>query len=301
VRKNQRLLQQVRDLEAREVGEDRLWIRPGHFYSPLTREDEVTADAARIFDRAVVELPGIDLRLAEQLELLERCLAMREELDRLPHEEQEDWRYYSDNVYFSYCDAFFLAAILRLFRPRRVIEVGSGFSSSVMLDVDEKYLGRSLRLTFIEPNPERLESLLRRGDARRHRILRSRVQDVPLETFDELQEGDVLFIDSSHVSKTGSDVNHLFFRVVPRLAPGVLVHVHDIFWPFEYAESEVYEGRSWNEAYLVRAFLQYNREFRILLQPSVFAHHPQAGRRLPERCLRPLGPSLWLQRVPAGG
>ena len=110
----------------------------------------------------------------------------------------------------------------------------------------------------------------------------------------------MLFIDSSHVSKTGSDVNHLFFQVVPRLAVGVLVHVHDVSWPFEYAENEVYEGRSWNEAYLVRAFLQYNREFQILLHPSVFAHHPEAGRKLPERCLRPVGPSLWLRRVARG-
>lgn len=304
LRENRRLRQELRELRERggERGGERLWVPPGHFYSPITLDAEVGANAERIFDRSSMELPGIDLDIPGQLELYDRILAMHDELDRMPHSESSDYRYYSDNNYFPFCDAFFLAGILRLFRPRRVIEVGSGFSSCVFLDIDEKYLGERMEMTFIEPNPERLESLLRGGDDRRHRIYRARVQDVPLEIFDELASGDILFIDSSHVAKTGSDVNHLFFHVLPRLAPGVLVHVHDIHYPFEYPENEVYEGRSWNEAYLVRAFLQYNRDFGILLYPSGFGHHGGAvGRELPERCMQPMGPSLWLRRVAVSG
>lgn len=273
-----------------------LWVPPGHFYSPIPDEAEVRADAARVFDRRVAELPGIDLNLRTQVAMLDAILALEETID-FPEHPEPGVRYHAANNYFPFCDAFFLAGILRLFRPRRIVEVGSGFSSAVMLEADERWLGGRTELTFVEPHPERLRALCFARDLARARVLETRVQDVPPETFAPLAENDVLFIDSSHVAKTGSDVCHLLFQVLPRLAPGVLVHVHDVTWPFEYGESDVYEGRSWNEAYLVRAFLQYNEAFEILLHPSFFAHRGEAlGRRLPERCLRPLGPSLWLRR-----
>jgi hypothetical protein len=91
-------------------------------------------------------------------------------------------------------------------------------------------------------------------------------QDVPLPEFSKLAAGDMLFIDSSHVAKTGSDVNFLVFEVLPILQPGVIVHVHDILWPFEYPQEWVVKLRwSWNEAYLLRAFLQFNTAFEIML------------------------------------
>ena len=91
------------------------------------------------------------------------------------------------------------------------------------------------------------------------------MQEVDSQVFAELQTNDILFIDSSHVAKIDSDVNHIFFRILPLLNRGVYIHFHDIFYPFEYPLDWVYEGRAWNETYLLRAFLQYNQQFEIQL------------------------------------
>ncbi len=112
----------------------------------------------------------------------------------------------------------------------------------------------------------------------RHRLIEQRLQDVPLSEFQDLRENDVLFVDSTHVAKLGSDVLRIFFEILPGLAPGVYVHVHDIFWPFEYPEPWIAEGRAWTETYLLRAFLQFNSAFRIVLfSDLVFATTPGVG------------------------
>ncbi len=156
-----------------------------------------------------------------------------------------------------------LQAFLRESKPKRVIEVGAGHSTCVMLDTFERHLSPGPELISIEPYPERLLSLIGEEDHGRFELVRSPVQDVELDVFDALDAGDILFIDSSHVSKAGSDVNHLFFTVLPRLSPGVHVHFHDIMNPFEYPKNWIFGGRYWNEAYLLRAFLQHNNAFEI--------------------------------------
>jgi hypothetical protein len=121
---------------------------------------------------------------------------------------------------------------------------------------------------------------------------------VPVETFSGLGPGDILFIDSSHVSKYESDVNYLIFKVFPALKSGVIVHIHDIFYPFEYPMQWLLEGRAWNEAYLVRAFLQSNAKWEIFL----FADF--AGKKFREYlaehmplCLKNTGGSLWIRKT----
>ena len=114
-------------------------------------------------------------------------------------------------------------------------------------------------MTAIEPFPEQLRSVMRDGDADRITVRQHKVQEVPADELADLHAGDVLFVDSTHVAKIGSDVNHLVFDVFPRLPPGVLVHVHDIAYPFEYPQEWVEEGRAWNEAYLLRAFCSKTR------------------------------------------
>ena len=123
-------------------------------------------------------------------------------------------------------------SILTTLRPKRIIEVGCGFSSAIALDVRDQEL-HDLELTFIEPYPDRLYDLLEEGDNKTATIHKSILQDVPIETFDVLEKDDILFIDSSHISSPGSDVNMLFFKILPRLKPGVVVHLHDIFFPFD--------------------------------------------------------------------
>lgn len=211
--------------------------------------------------------------------------------------QRPDRRYCLANEFFCYGDAFVYQAMLRHLRPARVIEVGAGWSSAVLLDTDERFLGNSIACTFVEPYPERLLSLLRPADVARMRLLRKRLQDVPLAEFAALQANDVLFVDSSHVAKTGSDVLHALFAVLPVLRAGVHVHVHDVHVNFEYPESWVREGRSWNEAYFLRAFLMHNRDWEIVLHgPTLAEYAPeQLLPRMP-RVAENVGGSLWLRR-----
>lgn len=282
----------------------------GHFYSPETSPEDLASNADRWFpaDGPPREIPGVDLRVHAQLELLESIAPLGREMNfprTLPAIDPP--RYWSDNEVFLLPDALVLAAMLRRFAPARVIEIGSGFSSAVMLDTRDRFLspaGKPCHLTFIEPYPgERLNRLLRTADRASCRVLETLVQSVPIATFDQLAAGDVLFIDSSHVSKIGSDVNHLFLDVLPRLAPGVIVHVHDIFADFAYPRHWLEQGRRWNEGYLLRAFLQYNDAFEILLFNNYLGVHEHArfARALglpdsPPQRPEDLGAGIWLRK-----
>jgi predicted O-methyltransferase YrrM len=273
------------------------YASPGHFYSPLPDSRDVQGRRERLFDARVREVPGVDLRTEAQLQLLQ-CFAAF--MGEMPFQDQpvNGLRYGFGNSYFGYGDALVLYGMLRTYRPKRIIEVGSGYSSALMLDTAERFLSPHPTMTFIEPyQQERLRARLRANDSR-HVIVGLPVQDVPMETFDVLEANDILFIDSSHVTKIGSDVNHLFFHVLPRLKPGVLVHFHDIFWPFEYPETWVEEGRAWNEAYLLRAFLQFNRDFEIrCFNAYLGLHHAEAWKAAMPLASRDPGGSLWLQRT----
>jgi pterin-4a-carbinolamine dehydratase/cephalosporin hydroxylase len=272
------------------------WVPPGHFYSPITAPIEVEADAARLFASGLRDLPGVDQRLPEQLALALQLSRFYADAD-FAEQPRPDRRYCLANEYFPYGDAFAYHALLRHLRPRRVIEVGAGWSSAVLLDTDERWLGSAIECTFVEPYPERLLSLLRPADVARTRLLRSRLQDVPLAEFAALQANDILFIDSSHVAKTGSDVLHALFAVLPALRPGVWVHVHDVHANFEYPAHWVREGRSWNEAYFVRAFLMHNRDWEIALHGATLAEYApeQLLPRMPKLGSN-VGGSLWLRK-----
>lgn len=274
-----------------------LWRPPGHFYSPVTSRTEVDRDSTRIWARPVpAELPGIDLRLDAQVDTLQSLARFHAELPPYGPEPIDGFRFRTENRMYGLADAGLLYAFLRDRAPRRVIEVGSGFSSAVILDTDEHFLDEPPVITFIEPHPERLHAILRPGDRDRADIIESRVQDVDVACFRDLGAADILVVDSSHVAKTGSDVNFLFFDVLPLLAPGVLVHVHDIAFPFEYPRPWVEEGRSWNEAYLLRAFLSFNERFRIELWNSCLrAHRPDAYESCPNFCG---GSQIWLSVLP---
>jgi predicted O-methyltransferase YrrM len=272
---------------------------PGHFYSPIADLHEIETDADRIFDYSMVEVPGIDLNLAVQEELFQSLSGFLVDWP-FPEEPGKEFRYYSrgDNTNYGVGDAMMLHAMLRWTRPRRVIEVGSGFSSCMTLDTCERFLDGEVDLTFVEPYPELLYSLLKVEERDKVTVIESRLQDVPVATFDVLEAGDVLFIDSTHVVRIGSDVNDIFTRILPNLRPGVVVHFHDIFWPFEYPRSWVEEGRAWSELYVLRSFLQFNREFELLLFTDFLFKHrrPLIEARAPGM-LGNSGGALWLRRV----
>jgi predicted O-methyltransferase YrrM len=236
---------------------------PGHFYSPIPDIKELRSNSELIFDRSVRDIPGIDINEDRQLSLAKEFVALYGEIP-FPDQQRDGIRYYFDNDHYGYGDAVCLYSLMRLIKPKRIVEVGSGFSSVAMLDVSDTFFGGEIEFTFIEPFPNRLSGLLRNEDLKRCRLLEQPVQQVPMGIFHRLQENDILFIDSSHVAKTHSDVLHILFTVLPSLSAGVLIHFHDILWPFEYPRDWLERGRAWNEAYFVRAFLQYNKAFEIL-------------------------------------
>lgn len=268
---------------------------PGHFYSPLPAEN--WREQAIPSEKGLLPgLDGVDLNVQGQLELL---AALGSHAAGYPFQAKAvaPFRYGYENDYFPRTDGAMLYAMLRQFRPATVVEVGSGHSSALMLDCNELFFEGRLNLTFIEPYPQRLLGLLSDKEQQAIQLQRCRVQEIDPALFESLRANDILFIDSSHVSKYGSDVNHLFFHILPRLQPGVLVHVHDIPYPFEYPDEWFDEGRAWNEAYLLRAFLQYNRAFEIVLWPSFLgrAHSGVFGKAWPE--LEPgTGFSIWLRK-----
>lgn len=286
--------QQERDAYRAQL--DQLYVPPGHFASPFPNLDEIRRDEERIFRKGPATLPAIDMRAAEQIQLLNAFLPYYNEIPFGP-EKRDGLRYYYDNPAFSYCDAIILHCMIREMKPRKIIEVGSGFSSCVTLDTNALFFSGEIDITFIEPYTKLLNSLITDDDKSSVRTIPSRLQDVPLGEFEALAANDFLFIDSTHISKIDSDVNYIFFEILPRLAPGVLVHFHDIPYPFEYRKAWVYEGRAWNEAYLLRAFLQYNHAFRILFMNSYITRvHNKFFKENMPLCLKNRGGSIWIRK-----
>lgn len=262
-----------------------LYAEPGHYLSPIVGP----LDAERAL-RGQPECPGIDLHADEEVALMKE---LAQYWIGLPEAPTPGWRYHTSD-FFAPRDATVYYALLQHFRPSRVIEVGSGFTSALALDTRDKLLPE-MNLTFIEPYPDRLYGLLGEKDRDTCTIIPAPVQDVPLETFDALAAGDFLFVDSSHVSKAGSDVNWLVFNILPRLADGVVVHIHDIFWPLEYGREWLEDGRSWSEIYLVRAFLMYNHTFSVMLfNDWMWRHHPEMWTTLHPKWWNGAS-SLWLR------
>ena len=273
-------------------------VPPGHFYSPIVSPAFVRQYEDAIFDTSSREIAAVDLNEEQQRNLLEKLAVFYAGLP-FTAEKQEGLRYYYDNEYYSYTDAILLHSMIRHLQPKRIIEIGSGFSSAMMLDTNQLFFDRQIDLTFIEPYPERLHSILQKED--RIQLLEKNIQEVPPEFFGTLEENDILFVDTSHVVKTGSDVNYIIFNILPNLKKGVYIHFHDVFFSFEYPKEWVLDlGRCWSEDYLLRAFLMYNHTFSIRLFGTFLVRYHAAWfkERMP-LCLRNAGACLWLQKSPA--
>jgi hypothetical protein len=291
-------LEQARADLAELEDRTRTWVPFGHFYSPFPDLDDVRERAEAIWRRDPLALPGVDVRLDAQRDLLDTLqpyadgvsFARTADEARNGHE-----RYWSENPAFGEGDALFLVALLRHLRPKRLIELGCGFSSACLLDVRQRDLNGELDLVFVDPHPELLESLWFDGDDAT--LLQTGTERLDLDVFSGLGAGDVLFVDSTHVARVGSDVNRLFFEILPALNEGVVIHLHDIFPTLEYPAEWVYEGRAWSEQYLLHAFLQYNRCFEVFLWPLLlYGLDPgEMARRFPALG-RSQGASFWMRK-----
>jgi len=212
------------------------------------------------------ELPGVDLNEKEQLRLLSLFSStLRSEYSRFPRRRTNvPYEFHFNNTWFESVDAELLYCMIRHFKPTRIMEIGSGYSTYVSAAAirTNREGGADCELIAIEPYPN---ATLKAGVPGLAKLIAAEVQEVPLVEFEKLKENDILFIDSSHVVKIGGDVTYEYLEILPRLNRGVLVHVHDIFLPAEYPRDWVLrEHLFWNEQYLLRAFLTFNKRIEVL-------------------------------------
>jgi predicted O-methyltransferase YrrM len=266
----------------------------GHFYSPVV-DPAATGDYLnRLGSGQLNTCKGIDLREPQQLELLHQLSPLVSQWRDGARNIVGGPRYISDNDQYGPGDAACFAGMIGHFRPKKIIEIGSGWSSALALDAAE-VLDIPVSHTFIEPYPERLYGALRHTDRARVQVHERRVETLGLTEFEQLERNDILFIDSTHVYKPGSDVQYLLNEVLPVLADGVLIHIHDMFFPFEYPQAWIREGRNWNELYVVRMMLQFSQRYVV----QFWNHHlastqvEVATSAIPELGINP-GGGLWL-------
>ena len=195
---------------------------PGHFYSPIVsvqdvmkREDEIWKGV----DRDIIA--DVNLNTQEQITFVGETLSIY--YQEMPYSEKkvDGLRYAFENGMYEETDGTILYSMIRHLKPKRIIEIGSGHSSALMLDVNELFFDNKIELSLIEPNPERLYNNIRETDKKQTRILEKKVQEVEPSFFSSLEAGDILFVDSTHVAKCGSDVNYIFFEILPLLKRGV--------------------------------------------------------------------------------
>lgn len=271
---------------------------PGHFHSPVVDPAQVGAYVARERHTRPDSIAGIELDLSAMRAF---WLANLDFIRTTPFTDEPSPanRYDYTGGPYPWGDGIILRAMIGHFRPQRVVEIGSGYSTACMLDSAEHARLTSFAVTCIEPYPERLNALLRADDASRVTLMRQPVQEVDASIVDGLDANDILFIDSTHVMKTGSDVHYELFHLLPRVKAGVLVHVHDVGYPFEYPDPWIFEENySWNEAYVLRAFLMFNQAFRVFFWNSLHAgfYAKQIAEEYPA-VLRNPGTGIWLRRL----
>jgi hypothetical protein len=261
-------------------------VTPVHFYEPIPD----TQSLPETLWSQPSELVGIEMNDSRQLDLLRNHFSrFHDEYDTVLAEPPLGRPFRGTDALIAYC-------MVRHFQPRRIIEVGSGFSSIVLGKATAK--NKNTALICIDPFPG---ELVRNSTIPAlQTLIESKVQDVGVEFFSQLDSGDILFIDSSHTVKTGGDVNYLFLEVLPRLKPGVIVHVHDTFFPFEYRRDWMLEEfRFWTEQYLLQAFLMFNSNFEVLIANSYLNHYYLADLKAVFPNLdRWIGGSFWMRRKP---
>ena len=207
-------------------------------------------------------LPGIDWNVSGQLKLLS-TFSFSHELAHIPQEKPDTLGFYLNNDAFGSGDAEYWYQLIRSIKPKRVFEIGSGNSTLMAIKAIRKNKeddpGYNSKHICIEPYE--MPWLEETGVS----VIRQKVEDLDVEFFSELEENDIVFIDSSHIIRPQGDVLFEYLELLPTLKKGVIVHVHDIFspknYPKQWLEDEV---RFWNEQYLLEAFLSHNSSWKIV-------------------------------------
>lgn len=261
-----------------------------HYYDPRFVYD-------KNFDATVERSLHIDFKVPQQLSLLAE-LKYTEELAAFPAKGNVKLpRFFYENPAFSYGDAEMYYLFIRNFKPKRIIEIGSGFSTLIAVEAIKKNSqdGFNTQLTCIEPYEFTwLESIPEVT------ILRTKVEEVPLDFFASLNEGDFLFIDSSHIIRPGNDVLFEYLNLLPVLKKGVIIHIHDIFSPHHYLQEWLVNmKRFWNEQYLLEAYLYYNNAFEVKMALNLLKnqHYSELKKVCPGLKESTTPASFWLTKV----
>lgn len=274
-----------------------LHLVPNHFYFPIPDTRELNANPD-LWSRES-ELAGVDLNIETQLRFTRQIFPLyQKEYDQFPQGPSPDltpYQFHFMNGMFDGLDALVLYCMVRHFKPRRILEVGSGWSSRV--SAQAALQNGNTQLVCIEPYPD---EILKAGFPGLTSLIPKKVEQVELAVFEQLEENDILFIDTSHVIKTAGDVNYLYLEVIPRLKNGVVIHIHDIFLPYEYWKNWVTEElRFWDEQYLLQSFLAFNASFSVLFANTYMrTKYPDELRQTFSKCpFFDAGQSFWMQRV----
>jgi len=271
-----------------------LSLVPNHFYSPVP-------DVAGLSDHLWSDAPFKALRSSSVFcdsAFVEKARLFREtylgEYQEFSKARSADG-FFLFNGQFQAVDAEVLYSFIRLLKPKRILEVGSGYSTLVMVEAAKR--NPPCEIICVEPYPRTFLPKLS------IRLIENPVQEVDDKIYDQLDRQDILSIDSSHMIKTGSDAVHLYLNIFPRLKPGVVIHIHDIFLPYEYPKAWLKEyDRFWNEQYFVGVILAFSDKFRVLWA-SYLMHREYSGvlrncfPSYPQAAYLHGPSSLWLEKL----
>ncbi len=236
-------------------------VSPNHYYWPVPDFRELESRKWPAEEDPV----GLDLAFDRQLDFLQTVVPQYQAEWESDHSPLFSVSYNYSNGFFEAVDAEIAYCLVRRYKPRRIVEVGGGYSSRVMaaaLDLNLKQDGAHGELITIDPFPDRFP---KQALSDRVHLIAQTVQDVDLNVFLSLQSGDFLFLDSSHVVGIGSDVVREYLEIIPRIAGGVIIHAHDIFIPADYPREAVLHNLAfWSEQYLLQALLMFNPQFEVL-------------------------------------
>ncbi|HVW97747.1 MAG TPA: class I SAM-dependent methyltransferase [Mucilaginibacter sp.] len=237
-----------------------------HYYEPLIDPRKHLVKSLRE-DR---NLPGIDLNAKEQLELLAK-FNYNHELVKFPVEKAAEGKYYYNNGFYEAADAEYYYSMIRFFKPKQIIEIGSGYSTLMAQNAFAQNkaddISYNCKYYSIEPYEQPWLEKLDVG------VIRKRVETIDTAFFEQLEANDILFIDSTHMIRPQGDVLFEYLEILPVLKPGVIIQIHDIHLPKDYLSDWIYEHRFWNEQYLLEAFLTYNSKFKIIGALNYLTHH----------------------------
>ncbi|MBN2670802.1 MAG: hypothetical protein JXX29_03975 [Deltaproteobacteria bacterium] len=273
----------------------------GHYYSPIPSDEDISY----ALSHRSASHDEISVDAEYQLALLEEISRFHHNIPNFPWAKNKDFLFYYANPYFSFPDVAILTSFLQFRKPKRFVDIGGGITSFLIMDLNRLLFENApIQLEVIQPFATLITNEL--SPEKQPILHEKRIQDVDLNLFETMEEDDVLFLDTSHVSKAGSEVNCILFEILPKLKPGVRVHIHDIFFPFEYPEEFFQDGKQWNELYLWRAFLMNNKDYQIELFNAYleYFHLKELTEKIPnykstqrsEAHLHNHGTSLWIQK-----